>query len=219
MGVSGGRTGLDHGLVGAAGALAAVLFIALFRLRRLGPLDFLSWLALTIVVLVVLSFAFDRGYGPRLKEDLSSGFLRKAAIGIASAAALYTVFAVGRVVALRVFPFAEAGIGNVYALKAGVPVLRAALLIGLVIGPGEELFWRGFFQERAGATTSRAFGFALAALLYTAVHLASGNLMLALAAAVCGVFWGWLYLKFRSPVLNVVSHTIWDLLVFVVLPF
>jgi hypothetical protein len=43
--------------------------------------------------------------------------------------------------------------------------------------------------------------------------------MLVAAAGVCGIFWGWLYLAFRSPILNVVSHTAWDLLVFVVLPF
>jgi len=219
VGVSGGRTGPGPRLVGAAGALAAILFIALFRLRHLGPLDFWTWLTLNTVIVAALGFALDRGYGRRLREDLGSGLLRKAAIGVASAAVLYGVFAAGRMVAFRIFPFAEAGIGNVYALKAGVPVLRVALLIGLVIGPGEELFWRGFFQERTGATTNRAFGFALTALLYTAVHLASGNLMLVFAAAVCGVFWGWLYLRFRSPVLNAVSHTIWDLAMFVLFPF
>lgn len=218
MGLSGRRSGSGHRLVGLAGLLAAILFIALFRLKRLGPLDFWAWLALNIVILAVLSFAFDPGYGRRLKEDLGSGLFRKLAIGIASAAALYAVFAAGRLVALRVFPFAASGISNVYALKAGVPVLRVALLIGLVIGPGEELFWRGFFQDRAAATTNRTFGFALAALLYTAVHLASGNVMLVLAAAVCGVFWGWLYFRFSSPFLNAVSHTLWDLAVFVLFP-
>ena len=219
MGLSGGRRGADSRLVGAAGALAAILFIALFRLRRLGPLDFWAWLALNIAIVVGLSFIVDRSYIKRLREDLGSGLLRKAVLGIASAAVLYAVFAVGRVVALRLFPFAAAGIWNVYALKAGVPVLRVVMLIGLIIGPGEEIFWRGFFQERTGATTNRAYGFALTALLYAAVHLASGNIMLVLAAAVCGVFWGWLYMRFRSPVLNVVSHTLWDLLVFVIFPF
>jgi membrane protease YdiL (CAAX protease family) len=217
--MSGARPGQESRLVGAAGAVAAVLFIALFRLKRLGPLDFWAWLSLNIAIVVGMSFVLDRGYAQRLREDLRSGFARKAVLGIASAAALYGVFAVGRVVALRIFPFAAAGIWNVYALKAGAPVLRIALLIGLVIGPGEELFWRGFFQERTATTTSPAFGFALTALLYTAVHLASGNIMLVLAAAVCGVFWGWLYRRFRSPVLNIVSHTLWDLAVFVVFPF
>ncbi|MGZ5488709.1 MAG: CPBP family intramembrane glutamic endopeptidase [Candidatus Aminicenantales bacterium] len=217
--MSGKRSRPDQRLVGAVGALAAILFIALFRLRRLGPLDFWAWLALNIIIVVALAFLIDSSYTQRIRQDLSSGVLRKAALGVVSAAALYALFAVGRIVALRIFPFAGAGIDNVYALRAGMPVLRVALLIGLVIGPGEELFWRGFFQERTGATTSRSYGFALTALLYTAVHLASGNMMLVLAAAVCGVFWGWLYLRFRSPVLNIISHTLWDLLVFVVFPF
>ena len=219
MGLSGGRARPDPRLVGAAGALAAILFIALFRLRRLGPLDFWAWLALNVVIVAALGFLIDSGYTQRLRQDLRSGLLRKAALGVASAAVLYAVFAVGRIVALRVFLFAGAGIGGVYALRAGVPVLRIVLLIGLVIGPGEEIFWRGFFQEGAGATTSPAYGFALTALLYAAVHLSSGNIMLVLAAAVCGIFWGWLYLRFRSPVLNIVSHTLWDLMVFVVFPF
>ncbi len=219
MGVSGRKPGPGHRLVAAAGALAAALFIALFRLRRVGPLDFWVWLAANIVIVVALAFVLDRGYARRLGEDVRTGPVRKAAIGIASAGALYSIFAAGRFVALRLFPFAAADIGNVYALRAGVPLLRVVLLIGLVIGPGEELFWRGFFQERTGATTKPAFGFALTALVYTAVHLATGNIMLILAAAVCGVFWGWLYFRFRSPLINAVSHTLWDLAVFVVFPF
>jgi len=219
VGVSADRPGPGPRTVGAAGILAAVLFIALFRLRHLGPLDFWAWLAANVILVSAVGFALDRDYARRLRLDLRSGLLRKAALGVLSAAALYAVFAAGRVAALRLFPFAGAEIGNVYALKAGVPVLRVALLIGLVIGPGEELFWRGFFQERTAATTRPLFGFLLTAMLYTAVHLASGNIMLVLAAAVCGVFWGWLYLRFRSPVLNIVSHTLWDLAVFIVFPF
>jgi len=218
VGMTGARPGKDPRLVGAAGALAAILFIALFRLRRLGPLDFWAWLALNIILITALSFVLDKGYGRRLREDLAFGAFRKIALGISSAAVLYAVFAVGRILAMRLFPFAAAGIGNVYGLKTGVPLLRIALLIALIIGPGEELFWRGFFQEKTGATTSRRFGFALTLLLYASVHLASGNIMLVIAAAVCGIFWGWLYLRFRSPLVNIVSHTLWDLLIFVIFP-
>lgn len=205
--------------VAAIGALAAVLFIALFRLQRLGPLDFWAWLTANIVLLTALSFVADKGYVARLRQDLGSGLARKLAIGIGSAAILYAVFAVGHILSGVVLPFAAAGVAKVYALRAGAPGWRVALLIVLVIGPGEELFWRGFFQERAAATTCPSYGLALAATLYTAVHLASGNLMLVIAAAVCGVFWGWLYMRFRSPIINIVSHTIWDLAVFLVFPF
>lgn len=214
-----GRSGPDYRLVGAAGALAAGLFIPLFRLRRLGPVDFWSWLAADIVILVVLGFVLDKGYKARLAEDARTDLPMKVLVGIASAAALYAVFAVGRAAALLIFPFAKAGIGNVYALRAGTPIIRVALLLGLVIGPGEELFWRSFFQERVAGTTRPAVAFVLTVLLYTAVHLASGNMMLVIAAAVCGLFWGWLYFAFRSPLMNIISHTVWDLLVFVFLPF
>ena len=205
--------------VGAAAALAACLFIALFRFGRLGPLDFWAGLSMTVALITVLAFIIDRGYGRRLRDDLRTGLARKVLIGVASAALLYGLFAVGRAAAEALFPFAAGGIGRVYALGRGVPVLRLVLLIGLVVGPGEELFWRGFFQERAAAGTTPKSGFALTSLLYTSVHLASANPMLILAAAVCGLFWGWLYLRYRSPFLNVVSHTLWDLAVFVVFPF
>jgi membrane protease YdiL (CAAX protease family) len=219
MGMSGGRPGPKPRLVAASGALAAVLFIALFRFRRLGPIDFWAWLASNIVLVAALAFAVDRGYGQRIREDLRSGLLRKIGIGVVSAMALYAVFAAGRAAALGLFPFALEGIERVYALRSGVPLFRIVLLITLLIGPGEEIFWRGFFQENAGSGPGRAAGFILASLLYTSVHLASGNIMLMLAAAVCGVFWGWLYMRYRSPLLNIVSHTVWDLLVFVVFPF
>jgi hypothetical protein len=219
MGLSGDRPGPGPRAVGACGLVAAALFIALFRFRRLGPLDFWAWLALNVVILVSLAALIDRDCVRRLGRDLKTGVWKKIGLGIASAAALYAVFAVGRIVSFHLLPFAGSGIWRVYALKEGVPLLRVVLLITLVIGPGEELFWRGFFQDRTATTTKPWFGFAFTALLYTSVHLASGNIMLVLAAAVCGVFWGWLYLRYRSPLLNVVSHTLWDLAVFVVFPF
>ncbi len=42
--------------------------------------------------------------------------------------------------------------------------------------------------------------------------------MLVLAAAAAGLFWGFLYYRFGSVLLNAVSHTLWDLLIFLILP-
>jgi hypothetical protein len=214
-----GRTGADHRLVAAAGATVPALFIALFRFQRLGPLDFWAWLALNAVIASAIAFALDGRLARRLGNDARSRPFHKTAMAIASAAVLYGVFALGRAVSLRLFPYAAVGLSNVYALGAGVSARRLILLIGLVIGPGEELFWRAFFQENVGSAVGRTTGFILTALLYASIHLASGNIMLVLAAAVSGAFWGWLYWRFRSPLLNVVSHTVWDLFVFVFMPF
>ena len=43
--------------------------------------------------------------------------------------------------------------------------------------------------------------------------------MLVLAAAVCGLFWGYLYMRTGSALLVVVSHTVWDIAVFLIVPF
>jgi len=97
--------------------------------------------------------------------------------------------------------------------------LRIAALMIFIIGPGEELFWRSFLQRRLQNKSGKYSGFILATGIYTLVHIGSGNVMLVLAAGVCGLFWGYLYLRYGSVTLNIVSHTLWDVTVFLWLPF
>lgn len=198
--------------------LAGGLFVLLFKFQRLGPLDFWWWMGLNIILVAMVGFAADRDYAARLRLDLKTGLARKAGLGLASAVMLYGVFAVGRLAALKIFPFAASGIASVYGLKTGAGVARVALLLGFLIGPGEEIIWRGFLQENLGRRLGRSGAFVLTALVYALVHVASGNTMLVLAAAVCGVFWGSLYAAWRSPVLNAVSHTVWALVIFILRP-
>lgn len=73
-------------------------------------------------------------------------------------------------------------------------------------------------QGRLQAALSGPIGFLVATGIYTGVHLAGGNPILVLAAGVCGLFWGWLYLRYRSLLLNVTSHTAWDVAVFLLFP-
>jgi membrane protease YdiL (CAAX protease family) len=205
-------------LVGTA-ALAAFLFAALFYAHHLGPLDFWWGISANILIMVGLCLAAERGYAHRLKDDARSGPAKKIVLGIISAVVLYAVFAAGNVAVLKLFPFAPAGIAEVYRLKEGAGLLRVILLLALLVGPGEEIFWRGFLQETAGPLFGRGAAFWLTALLYALVHAASGNVILVIAAGVCGLFWGLTYSIFRSPLLNAVSHAVWDLAVFVILPF
>jgi hypothetical protein len=80
------------------------------------------------------------------------------------------------------------------------------------------LFWRRLLQRRLEDLWGGWKGCLAAAALYTAVHAGSGNPLLVLAAGVCGLFWGYLYLRFRSVVLNAVSHALWDAAVFILWP-
>lgn len=199
--------------------LAAALFIPLFVFRRIGPLDFWWWMSANIAVLFALGAALDGGFLDSIHRDLRSGTVRKTALGFLSAAILYGVFFAGNMASRAIFPFAGSGIGRVYGFKSGASAARIILLMALLIGPGEELFWRAYLQRRWAARFGPWGGFAAAAALYTLVHAASGNVMLVLAAAVCGIFWGWLYLRTGSFLLVAVSHTAWDLAVFVFFPF
>ena len=205
-------------LTRAATVLAVVLFLPLFMTRGLGTFDFWWWMSANLVVLLALAAGFDRGWREDVTGDLKQKVLNKLGAGLVSALALYGVFYAGNLAARFLFPFAGAGIENVYAFKDNVDPARILLLMVLVIGPGEELFWRGFLQRRLQIEKGPLQGFLLATLLYTAVHLASGNIMLVLAAGVCGLFWGFLYLRTGSLLLNVVSHTVWDIAIFLVFP-
>ena len=200
-------------------ALAVLLFVPLFIFRRLGPLDFWWWMSAAITLLVGLGAALEAGYFRGMASDIRTRPGRKILLGILSAGFLYGLFFAGDWASRLIFPFAGRGIGDVYAFKAGASPVRVVLLMALIIGPGEELFWRAFLQRRAQARFGRFPGFLAATALYALVHLGSGNPMLVLAASVCGLFWGGLYLWSGSVLLVAVSHTLWDLAVFVLFPF
>jgi hypothetical protein len=55
--------------------------------------------------------------------------------------------------------------------------------------------------------------------VYALVHIFAFNFMLLVAAAVCGLFWGVLYLRERNLVTVMLSHSVWDVMTFVLFPF
>jgi membrane protease YdiL (CAAX protease family) len=202
---------------GLAG-LAALLFIPLFGLGRLGPLDFWWGLSSSILLLAALAVFFDQDLRKAIRSDIRTATAKKIILGLASAAALYLLFALGGELARIVFSSAGTAIRRVYAFKAGFSSGRIFLLMLLVIGPGEEIFWRGFLQSRWQAGLGGSKGWLAASALYAAVHAGSGNFILVLAAAAGGLFWGWLFSRYRSIFLNTTSHIIWDVAIFLIRP-
>lgn len=200
-------------------ALAFLMISPMFVLHQIGPFDFWWWMTTNLVVLLAICFLTDRDYLILLKKDLSEGLLKKTAIGLLSALLLYIVFFIGNYLSRKWFNFAGQGIENVYKFKGDAAGIRIALLMILVIGPGEELFWRGYLQRKLSMKAGKWAGLIIALLLYTGVHIFTGNFMLIMAALICGFFWGWIYLKYDSMLINVISHTVWDIVVFLLLPF
>ncbi len=138
--------------------------------------------------------------------------LADLAIGVAAAVVLYGVFWGGDRMLRRWLPATAAQVGELYALRSvpsSEPLPIPAVL--LLVGPCEELFWRGLVQARAG--------FLLALVGYAAVHLWERKAVLVLAAAVGGAFWGGLFAWRDTLVAPIVSHALWDLAVIVWFPF
>ncbi len=148
---------------------------------------------------------------------------RDLVLGVASALVLYAIFWLGQQLALWVLPFASEQIGRVYANRGQLDPLWIGLLLFFLVGPSEEIFWRGFVQRRLSKHFSPLGALLTTTALYAFVHIWTLNLILILAAFVVGLFWGWLYWRVgangRSPLPSVMlSHALWDVLIFVIWP-
>lgn len=144
--------------------------------------------------------------------------LRHILIGIISAILLYFVFFAGNIISGYLFPFKDAQIASVYSNRAQGNSLLIGTLLLFVIGPGEEIYWRGFIQNNLSKRFGENKGYIFATLLYAGVHIITFNFMLVVAALVCGIYWGWIYKKEKSLVPIIISHAIWDFTVFVLFP-
>ena len=129
------------------------------------------------------------------------------------------MFWLGHFVSVRILPFAASQIGSIYDIrKEHNPSLIAALLMFLIGPRREEIFWRGFVQHKLAKRYNPWLGLVAATALYTAVHIPSLNFMLISAAALCGLFWGLLYLRTKSLWPCIISHAVWDITIFILLP-
>ena len=138
--------------------------------------------------------------------------------GILSAAALYFIFWAGKTISTALFDFAGQQIGGIYHKGAGAPMLAIALLLLLVTGPSEEIFWRGYLQRSLMERFGRWPGWAAATAIYAGVHIWSWNFMLVGAAAVAGAFWGAMYARLGHLPPVILSHAVWSMVIFAVFP-
>jgi membrane protease YdiL (CAAX protease family) len=198
------------GQVLAALILAQLFWWVIFGLR-LVPF----WLGLSLATIILTGLSLRWGGNPLSRKDVG---VASACAGLCGAGLLYAVFALGQWVSGSVFSFAPEQVGAVYAMRGEThPALIAAVLLFLT-SPCEEIFWRGFVQRAVTARFGAPAGWMLASLLYAGVHVASGNFMLTGAALVAGMFWGGLYLRTRNLFSCIISHALWTVVIFLLVP-
>jgi membrane protease YdiL (CAAX protease family) len=140
------------------------------------------------------------------------------ALGLGSAAALYATFQVGDRFARRFVPGGEAQIRDIYALRSLRPKGEIAARLVAIIGPAEEVFWRGFIQATLARILGRWRGAAAGAAAYGGVHVVTGNFTLVGAAGVAGAHWAALYAMGMPLGALIVSHAAWDVWIFLLQP-
>jgi len=197
--------------------LAFALWVVLFVFQ---PFHFWAMLTFSTALLAAVAFVLGRPLLSGREFTATNVFL-----GVVLAALLYGVFYMGNLFLMlvsRLFPALlpdRAGnIASVYANLGGLSPALVGFLLFFPIGFGEEVFWRGFVQRRLRDRWSAKSAFVLTALLYTAIHLPTGNPVLILAALTCGLFWGGFYWATGSLVPVLVSHMFWDPFIFVIFP-
>ena len=190
--------------------VATILWYLLFVIK---PMNFWLQMSLSISALVVMSLVYNKGI-----FKIERLTLRHILIGISSAMALYIIFYLGNIISGYLFPFKDSQVLSVYSNRSKGNLIWIGLLLFFIIGPGEEIYWRGFIQKTLSKKLGENKGYIISVLLYAGVHIITGNVMLVIAALVCGIFWGWIYKKERSLLPVIISHAIWDLTIFVLLP-
>ena len=195
-------------LLGSLG-LAYGLFALTFR----GPrTQFWNRMMLTGLTLGGLSLKTQ----PRLRKTRIGP--KDVGLGLASAAGLYVVFQIGDRIARVIMPKGASEIDDIYALRRlGDKRAIAARLVS-IIGPAEELYWRGVVQHRLMELFGKPLGAVLGTAAYGGAHLVTGNFTLIGAASVAGGYWGALYALGVPTGALIVSHAAWDVWIFLIAP-
>ena len=178
------------------------------------------WIGITVAAVTVLTLTTI--LVPEWTQQLPqkpSGWIAGIGIGAVLAAALWGVFWLGDYISARILPFTVKQVDTIYELGNNInkPLVGLALLF--IVGPAEEIFWRGTFQRKLSEFWGKNWGFIGMLICYSLIHIWSFNFMLVMAAAVAGGFQGLVYRLFpKSLWALIVSHALWDVAVFLVFP-
>ena len=195
-------------------AITAILWFFMFSPWTKTYINFWTGMGFAAGILSILALYIDR---KNLKE-IYSFKVSHIAVGLISAAALYLIFYLGNYLSRLMFTFAGGEVAGIYNNKVQADYVVISLLLLFWIGPAEEIFWRGFVQSNLNKKFGDVKGLIYASLIYALVHIWSFNFILIMAALLCGFFWGYMFNRYKSVVPGIISHAIWDFVIFIVIP-
>lgn len=181
---------------------------------------FISFLNLySFWIVFVISYSILTCIGIKFGDLQFDGkFTNMILPGILSGIALYSIFFLGKQLTSM---FSSALLGELMSLYEFVQpkaTWHYALLFLLII-PGEEIFWRGFIQTSLSKfIESNHVTVIISSTLYATANLFTGSIMFIFATFISGLLWGYLYSWKKNIILNVLSHTIFNLFLLILFP-
>ena len=194
--------------------IAAILWTIMFSPWTSPHVNF--WVMMTCSGLALTTFSTwaRRDWWKEVKLDWTN-----IALGVTLAAALWCVFWIGDKLSSLMFDFARPQVNLIYGMKEGENPWVLTFFMLFIIGPAEEIFWRGFIQNSFSKRWNPNVGFIVTTLIYSLVHLSKFNFMLIMAALVAGLVWGLAYRFFPEKLgAIIISHALWDCAVFIWFP-
>ena len=194
--------------------VAAILWTIMFCPITAPYVNFWWMMTASACTLSLLATFFGRDWWKDVRIDLSNILL-----GIVIAVALWSVFWIGDKLSQLMCSFASPQVEIIYGMKDGESPLLLTLLMLFLIGPAEEIFWRGYIQKSFSQYWNPNVGMVVTTAIYSLVHAGSCNFMLTMAALVAGLAWGIMYRFFPEKFgAIIISHALWDVAVFIWFP-
>ena len=194
--------------------LATLLWAIMFNPMTASYVNFWWMMTGSASILAMFASMFNSGWWKKISLTPSN-----IIFGIGIAITLWGIFWIGDKLSQLLFHFARPQVDQIYGMKDGESTWLLTALMLFLIGPAEEIFWRGYIQQQLSMRWNPNVGFIITTAIYALVHASSFNFMLTMAALVAGFVWGLLY-RFYPEKLGaiIISHALWDVAVFIWFP-
>ena len=193
------------------GLLLSLIFIYVMLYITFEEID-IFWYLYTFTLLVGIAIAIVYG---NFMDELSTW--QYILFGIGYGTILYGIVRLGYLLITTVSSGSERTITR-FLNTYGPDNIWHFLLLIFIIVLGEELFWRGFIQQYLKNWVSTKFAVIITSILFALSVAISGFWLGVIAAFIAGLIWGFLYEWKKSLPLIIVSHEIFILLLFMILP-
>ena len=170
------------------------------------------WYLYTFTLLVGIAIAII--YGKFLDEVSTWQYIL---FGIGYGTILYGIVRLGYILMTNVSSGSERMVTRFLDTYGPENIWHFLLLIFIIV-LGEELFWRAYVQQYLKKWVSSRYAVLITSTLFALSIAISGFWLGVVAAFVAGLIWGFLYEWKKSLALIIVSHEVFILLLFMILP-